>query len=81
VRLDCTSFKEKILKHILELVEYLEQYVKKEFISKMSSIQFDINSMKQKLEENVQSIDEVIMLLDYIDVIKRPDNKVDEYTN
>jgi len=30
------------------------------------------------LEEHAESIDEVMMLLDYIEVVKRPESKVDE---
>ncbi|CDW77756.1 dynein heavy chain axonemal [Stylonychia lemnae] len=78
VYLDCLPFKERILKHIKSLIDHLENYAKKEFLNKLNSIQNEINSVKSKLEEKVQSIDDVILLLDYIEVIKRPDNKVDE---
>ena len=34
--------------------------------------------MKQKLIVDADGIDEVIILLDYIEQIKRPENKIDE---
>lgn len=34
--------------------------------------------IKAKVSEDVEGIDEVMMLLEYIEVIKRPESKIDE---
>jgi recombinational DNA repair protein RecR len=47
-------------------------------MSKMEQIQNEIRIITNKLEEHAESIDEVMMLLDYIEVVKRPESKVDE---
>ena len=44
----------------------------------MKSVQSEINALKGRLDDNVSSIDDVIALLDYIDGLKRQDNKVEE---
>ena len=38
----------------------------------------EINMVVGRLKENVTSIDDVIALLDYIETLKRQDNKVEE---
>ena len=78
ILLDCTVFKERTLKHVQGLIEQMETYVRKEFMSRMSVVQSDVRSVTGKLESAAKSIDEVIQLLDYIEVIRRPDNKVAE---
>ena len=78
VYLECMPFKDKALKHMSVLIELLEEYARTQFLNKMNSIQSDINSITSKLEENVTSIDEVILLLDYIELIKKPESKVEE---
>lgn len=44
----------------------------------MDKIKTEISMVRAKVSENVESIDEVMMLLDYIEVIKRPESKIDE---
>jgi hypothetical protein len=44
----------------------------------MRNVSQEINALKGRLDENVSSIDDVIALLDYIDTLKRQDNKVEE---
>jgi hypothetical protein len=44
----------------------------------MRNVQSEINALKGRLDENVSSIDDVIALLQYIDSLKRQDNKVEE---
>ncbi len=41
----------------------------------------DIRLLTSKLDEPAESIDEVIILLDYIEIVRRPDSKVDEIAN
>lgn len=47
----------------------------------MDKIQHEINVVKGKLEEHAESIDDVMMLLDYIEIVRRPESKVDELTH
>ena len=42
----------------------------------MKNISLDIVVVKGKLAMNVDSIDDVIMLLDYIDALRNQDNKI-----
>ena len=44
----------------------------------MKTVQSEINAVKGRLDEQVESIDDVIALLVYIDSLKRQDNKVEE---
>lgn len=56
----------------------LESYLRNEFLEKMRNVESEINALKGRLDENVSSIDDVIALLNYIDSLKRQDNKVEE---
>ena len=47
-------------------------------MEKMRNCQSEITALKGRLDEQVSSIDDVIALLDYIDSLKRQDNKVEE---
>lgn len=48
---------------------------------KMEKIIHEIKVVRNKLEEEAESIDEVMMLLDYIEIVKRPESKIDELTS
>ena len=61
-----------------ELLQFLLNNIKQEFEAKMASIYGEIRTVKNKLTERVKNIDDVIVLLDYIETIKKPDNKMDE---
>ena len=76
VHLDCTAYKERILSHCESLIEHLESHLRDEFTHKMKTINLEITGVKGKLDERVDSIDAVIMLLDYIDALKNQDNKI-----
>lgn len=38
VHLDCTKFKERILKHNHDLIEHLENHIKNDFLHKLKNI-------------------------------------------
>jgi hypothetical protein len=76
VHLDCGKFKERILKHTRDLIHHLESYNRNDFMHKLKNIQQEIVSIKGKLDMEVESIDDVIMLLDYIESLKKQDNKI-----
>jgi hypothetical protein len=76
VHLDCSKFKERILKHTRDLIHHLEGYNRNDFMHKLKNIQHEIVSIKGKLDMEVESIDDVIMLLDYIESLKKQDNKI-----
>jgi len=78
VYLDCTAFKNRITTHIRDLVEHLENYVRIDFTNKQKGIWSDIISVRGKLDMEVESIDDVIMLLDYIESLKKQDNTIAE---
>jgi len=52
--------------------------VRHEFNEKMKNVNGEISALKGRLDENVSSIDDVIALLNYIDTLKKQDNKVEE---
>lgn len=76
VYLDCVKFKDRILSHIRELVAHLEAHIRSDFSAKQRTIQQEIVGVEGKLDMEVESIDHVIMLLDYIDSLKKQDNKI-----
>jgi hypothetical protein len=76
VYLDCMQWKDRIVSHVQGLVLHLEGYLQGDFTAKQRAIQSEIVSVRGKLDMEVNSIDEVIMLLDYIDSLKRQDNKI-----
>ena len=57
---------------------HLEKYIKNEFLDKMRNVKSEISQVKGRLDEKAESIDEVISLLEYIETLKRTDNKVGE---
>ena len=56
----------------------MEKYIKNEFLDKMRNVKSEISQVKGRLDEKAESIDEVISLLEYIETLKRTDNKVGE---
>lgn len=76
--LDCRPLKKDIIDHCEVLVSTLEKYLKNEFLDKMRNVKSEISNVKGRLDEKAESIDEVLSLLDYIDTLKRTDNKVAE---
>jgi hypothetical protein len=78
VQLDCTKYKERLLKHCSKLIDQLEDYVRTDFLTRMKSIVLERNQVSGKLEEDSNSIDDVIMLLDYIEELKNDDSKIED---
>jgi hypothetical protein len=72
------KFKERILAHVKDLTGHLESYLRSEFLNKVKSIQQEIINIKGKLEMEVRSIDDVIVLLDYIASLVNQDKKITE---
>lgn len=75
---DCLPFKKAVIEHCLLVEQELNNYLRSQFAEKMKSVQSEINALKGRLDDNVSSIDDVIALLDYIDGLKKQDNKVEE---
>ena len=81
---DCRPLKSEVVEHCEALLQHLERYIKNEFLEKMKNVKSEINMIKGRLDEKAESIDEVMSLLEYIDTLKRTDNKVadiQEYIN
>ena len=76
VFLDCFSFKDRAVKHVKALIEKLEHTVQSEFTSKQNTIQQEIIGVEGKLNMEAKSIDDVIMLLDYIETLNNQDTKI-----
>ena len=76
VYLDCTKFKYRILGHCKDLVDHLENHLRSDFTAKQKNIQQEIILVRGKLDIEVDSIDDVIMLLDYIESLKTQGNKI-----
>lgn len=70
--------KKDIIDHCDSLLTHLEKYIKDEFLEKMKKVDSEISQVKGRLDEDARSIDQVISLLEYIDTLKRTDNKVAE---
>lgn len=78
LHLDCQKYKKRLLHHCQDLIDTLENFNVNEFMSKMNIIQIEIENVSGKLELDAKSIDDVIMLLDYIETLKQEDNKIDD---
>ena len=76
--LDCKPLKQEIVNHCDTLLSHLEKNIKNEFLDRMKNVKSEISDVKGRLDEKAETIDEVINLLDYIDTLKRTDNKVAE---
>jgi len=76
--LNCRPLKKAIIDHCELLLVHLEKYLKNGFLEKMRNVKNEISQVKGRLDEKAESIDEVISLLEYIDTLKRTDNKVAE---
>lgn len=76
VYLDCVKFKDRVLQHAKGLEKFLEDYLKSDFTAKFKNIRSEIVSVEGKLDMEVHSIDDVIMLLDYIDSLGKQGNKI-----
>ena len=76
--LDCRPLKSDIIAHCDTLLLHLEKYIKNEFLDKMRNVKSEISQVKGRLDEKAESIGEVISLLEYIETLKRTDNKVGE---
>jgi len=81
VALDCTSFKQIVKKHLEKLIGNLSKYVVTDFLSKMNNLFNQFEVIERKSTEEVETIDEVIHLIDYIDKIQKPDDLMDELEN
>lgn len=76
VYLDCVKFKDRILGHIQDLVNHLEHYMRSDFTTRQKAISQEIVGVQGKLDMEVKTIDDVIFLLDYIESLKKQDNKI-----
>ena len=76
VYLDCVKFKDRILTHIQSLVDHLEHYVRSDFTNRQKTISQEIAGVQGQLDMEVKTIDDVIFLLDYIETLKKQDNKI-----
>ena len=54
----------------------MESHIRSDFCHKMKNIRLDIVGVEGKLGMDVHTIDDVIMLLDYIDSLRNQDNKI-----
>ena len=78
VDLDCTVYKKKLLSHCQDLIDTLENHIRSDFLTKMNIIKAEVVVVKGKLDMDAESIDDVIMLLDYIEALKTHDTKISE---
>ena len=78
VQLDCTRFKDSIVSHVQELIKHIEVHLQGEFLTQQRGVQGEIAAVEGQLGHTAESIDEVIVLLDYIESLKRQDNKVED---
>lgn len=76
VYFDCVKFKDRTLAHVRDLIDHLENHIRSDFTNKQKAIQAEIVGVRGQLDMEAESIDDVIFLLDYIDSLKKQDNKI-----
>ena len=68
-------------KHVDRLLTNLSKYVITEFLGKMNNLFNQFEVIEKKSTEKVETIDEVIHLIDYIDKIQKNDDMMTELEN
>ncbi len=78
ILLDCQSFKNLVAKHLEKLLKHLEKHIINEFLVKMNSLYNQYDLVERKATDKATTIDEVILLIEFIENIQKPDELLDE---
>ena len=69
--LDCSNFKKMVAKHLETLLKLLQDFILKEFLLKMNHLFGQYDTVEKRINDRVTTIDEVILLLEFIESIQR----------
>lgn len=78
VVLDCSLFKKMVSKHIENLLKQLTDFILNEFLRKMNSLFDQYDMVEKRANEKANTIDDVIVLLEFIENIQRPEDLLEE---
>lgn len=69
ITLDCHSFKNLVGKHLDKLLKNLEKHIVSEFLFKMNHLNSQYELVEKKATDKATTIDEVILLIEFIENI------------
>jgi len=78
IHLDCNSFKKSLLKHISRLLLVLTTELLSEVHKSIENLDREYSLIRNKVDAQVDSIDEVIYLIEYIESLQKPNSKLEE---
>lgn len=78
IQLDCRKYRKRLLAHCQSLISQVEEHVKGEFLHKLNLVQLEKEQLQRKVDAPAENIDDVIMLLDFIDNLKEDQSRIDE---
>ena len=76
--LDCSLFKKMVSKHIENLIKQLNDFILNEFLGKMNSLYHQYDMVEKRATEKANTIDDVIVLLEFIENIQRPEDLLED---
>jgi hypothetical protein len=76
--LDCSLFKKMVAKHIENLLKQLKDHILVEFLQKMNNLYNQYDMVEKRANEKASTIDDVIVLLEFIENIQRPEDLLEE---
>lgn len=65
-------------KHLEKLIRTLEKHIISEFLVKMNGLYDQYNLVEKRATDKASTIDEVILLIEFIENIQKPDELLDE---
>lgn len=67
-----------MVKHIENLLKLLQDYILKDFLVSMNHLYQQYDIVEKRVNEKAVSIDDVILLLEFIENIQKPEDLLDE---
>lgn len=71
-------FLNEVIKHLDKLILHLINHLRNDFTGRINHILAQYQNIQEKVSGEVNSIDEVIYLIEFIDNIKKPEQKLEE---
>lgn len=78
VVLDCEAFRTLVTKHIERLLKSLERHILDDFLRRMNTLSSQYELVEKKATDRASTIDDVILLIEFIENIQKPDELLDE---
>lgn len=76
--LDCEAFRTLVAKHIERLLKALEAHILDDFLTRMNHLSSQYELVEKKATDKATTIDDVILLIEFIENIQKPDELLDE---